>query len=52
MADTVCAGLEATRGMERERQRLVGNDLFLFLFTTESSAVLYNHAPVLQCLFT
>jgi hypothetical protein len=51
MADAVCAEREATRGMVRERRRPVGNIVFLFLFTTESPAVLYNHVPVLQCLF-
>jgi hypothetical protein len=51
MADTICAKYEAPRGMERERRRLVGNVLFLFRFTTESPAVLYNHSLVLQYPF-
>jgi hypothetical protein len=47
MADTICAERAATRGMERKCRRLVGNVVFLFLFTTDSPAVLYNHSPVL-----
>jgi hypothetical protein len=52
MADTICAEYEApARGMVRGRRRLVGNVLFLFRFTTESPAVLYNHSLVLQYPF-
>jgi hypothetical protein len=51
MANTICAERRTTCGMERERRSLVGYLVFLFLFTTEPLAALYNRSPPLQYLF-
>jgi hypothetical protein len=52
MAFTVYAEGGTTRGVERECRHLVGNVMFIFLFTTDFLAVLYDHSPGLQFLFT
>jgi hypothetical protein len=51
MADTICAERGAARGMERDRQHIVGNVVSSFLLTSESPAVLYNHNLVLLYVF-